>query len=458
MVIIESPAQLQEFLDVFKAHPSLVVPIFENSSTNPAMTPISVLVVYTEVGAYTLPFNHPDALRIPLLVLDRMLAAKPSAMWTLSKKALMHVHPKLGSLAHDLMSIAYLEDISVPELDKTLPSSIRQLVHGHRTVRDINKAVPLMKWLEVSDKLKEDWTPLIGRCPVGFEFLNDVIIPTLHFMEASGIAVNPEKIGEHWGEWATQFVTDGKVYSSYNPYTTVGRVSNSFGGINFSAINKKDGSREAFISRFPDGVLVLIDWESFHLRLLATLMDYRLPDEPMHLHLAKQYFETDAPTEEEYEVGKQQTFAYLYDDARRGVHIPYFAAVYRYIDSIWDEFNENGRIETPEGRILEKSEMESPSPAKLFNYMLQMVETEVSMRAISRLIPVFEGKQSKILLYTYDSILIDFCPTDGVPFLARIKKEMEFRGRYPVRVHMGKTYHSLTNVTQKVVSAARTAT
>ena len=37
---------------------------------------------------------------------------------------------------------------------------------------------------------------------------------------------------------------DGMFYSEYNLFTSTGRPSNRFGGINFAALNKKDGSRE----------------------------------------------------------------------------------------------------------------------------------------------------------------------------------------------------------------------
>ena len=49
---------------------------------------------------------------------------------------------------------------------------------------------------------------------------------------------------------------EGEVHSEYNIYTSTGRPSNRFGGTNFAALNKKDGSRKQYISRFKNGVLV----------------------------------------------------------------------------------------------------------------------------------------------------------------------------------------------------------
>ena len=39
-------------------------------------------------------------------------------------------------------------------------------------------------------------------------------------------------------------------YTEYNLYTSTGRPSNKFGGVNFAALNKEDGSRNSFVFIF----------------------------------------------------------------------------------------------------------------------------------------------------------------------------------------------------------------
>jgi hypothetical protein len=66
-------------------------------------------------------------------------------------------------------------------------------------------------------------------------------------------AVDVDKLVQHYGPSVVRQVHKGYVYSDYNPYTITSRVTNKFGKINFAAVNKSDGSREAFISRHENG-------------------------------------------------------------------------------------------------------------------------------------------------------------------------------------------------------------
>ena len=77
------------------------------------------------------------------------------------------------------------------------------------------------------------------------------------------------------------------VYSEYNPYTATGRPSNRFGGLNFAALNKKDGSRKKFISRYgKEGMLVEMDYDAYHLRLIGDEVNYKFPKGSVHKHMA----------------------------------------------------------------------------------------------------------------------------------------------------------------------------
>ena len=45
---------------------------------------------------------------------------------------------------------------------------------------------------------------------------------------------------------------------------------------------------------------------------------------------------------------------------------------------------------------------------KVFNYLIQLMETENNMKVLSELIPKLKGYKSKLILYSYDSFLFDF--------------------------------------------------
>ena len=56
--------------------------------------------------------------------------------------------------------------------------------------------------------------------------------------------------------------------TQYHPFTTT-YPSNNFGGVNYAALNKDDGSRDRFVSRFEGGKLVQFDYDVSSLPLLV---------------------------------------------------------------------------------------------------------------------------------------------------------------------------------------------
>jgi hypothetical protein len=57
---------------------------------------------------------------------------------------------------------------------------------------------------------------------------------------------------------------------------------------------------------------------------------------------------------------------------------------------------------------------------------------------------MLEGKKSKIVLYVYDSILIDFAIEDGKETLQSIKEIVS--SDFPIKIKRGTTYSSLRDL------------
>ena len=76
------------------------------------------------------------------------------------------------------------------------------------------------------------------------------------------------------------------------------------------ALNKKDGSRKKFVSRYgKDGILIEMDYDAYHLRLIGEVVDYKFPKGSVHKHMSKLY-------KVSYDEAKSLSFQYLYG------HIP----------------------------------------------------------------------------------------------------------------------------------------
>ena len=89
------------------------------------------------------------------------------------------------------------------------------------------------------------------------------------------------------------------------------------------------------------------------------------------------------------------------------------------------------------------------NPNKLFNYMIQLMETENNIEILNRLQPKLEQYNSKLVLYNYDAFLFDFDTKDGLDFLNMVKQTIECGGKYPVKIGKGVNYHDMQDITEK---------
>jgi hypothetical protein len=90
------------------------------------------------------------------------------------------------------------------------------------------------------------------------------------------------------------------------------------------------------------------------------------------------------------------------------------------------------------GYCFEKSKLDNMNPQKLFNYMLQNVESAVNTYILMDIHKLLRGKQTKIVLYTYDSFLFEIGENEQT-----IEKDIEnlFRKyKLQTKTSYGKTY------------------
>lgn len=452
MIIVESVEEFHNFLINFKSVPSIVIPILSDVSAHPLVNEVSLLYVrFLSDEVYLLPFAQSEAINLPKILQSNLVTNQ--VVYTPSKKVLTQLIHTLDVTVVDLKGLEYFVNGDCLDETRLFTLYMRNMYSKFHELKDLNKILPLMqlvKFCEDYSKYISKFITLVDINERGFKFHNDIVVPACAFMERNGVHVDPDLFVEHYGARSKKFIIDNLVFTEYNPYTSAGRVTNKFGSINFAAIAKKNGTRKAYTSRFPKGKVVLIDFESYHLRLIAGMIGYKLPNEPVHEYLAKQYFETDSLSPEQYDDGKKITFSYLYSDKQEGVKYPYFKKVYQFIDDIWQIASTQGFIESISGRKLKLEHIENPTPAKLFNYLLQLRETEIAMQAIFNLRSLFDRFSSKVVLYTYDSIMIDFNLEDGKELLIETVKILEQDNKFPVRIYAGENYFNLTNITTTV--------
>jgi hypothetical protein len=156
-----------------------------------------------------------------------------------------------------------------------------------------------MQHLAMCQKIRKYAWPMCVNSKLTQSYLqfNSTYPETFAEIESAGLQVNDTFR-------MPELVNNDRVYSQYNYYTMTGRPSNAYRGFNFAAMNKEDGTRTAFCSRFENGALVEMDFDSYHVRLIARLIGYDLPTSSIHDYLGRFYFGVTELTEEQRAIQK----------------------------------------------------------------------------------------------------------------------------------------------------------
>ncbi len=431
MVIVESKKEWLSFIAEFEENNSIVIPIQCDENKHPMDTELCLFYIKLldyPLEEYILPFRHSDAINLSFKYITELRTSRD--VFTYDKKKLLHFVE--WENVYDVQMNYYMTKNEPLSIDEVTTNAHEYFYRTHYKTKNINCVIPIMKHVEWCREMVERLKVMAMVRP-GNESVCDIynkdVLESLQYIEQSGLQT-----------------TKGMVFSEYNPYTSTGRPSNRFGGINFAALNKTDGSRKQFISRFgKDGMLVEMDYDAYHLRLIGDSVDYKFPRGSVHGHMAK-FYGVD------YDESKSLSFKYLYghipDDVLK--KNPFFKKVQVYIDTLWDGYNSNNFIKSDiYNKIIDKKNLSNMNKNKLFNYLIQLMETENNMRMLTELIPKLYDYKSKLVLYSYDSFLFDFYMPDGINFLKEMKDAIEQKGKFPVKVSKGWNYHEMKDITRK---------
>ena len=158
------------------------------------------------------------------------------------------------------------------------------------------------------------------------------------------------------------------------------------------------------------------------------------------------YFDKETLTDEEYKRSKELTFKQLYGGVfDQYKDIPFFRSMNEYVDKLWEKFTTENKLELIGGKVLTKEQIQNPTPNKILNYIIQSAETYNNVVSVKKVIEYLENRQSKVILYTYDSFLIDYSINDGKETLQKIKQLLESEG-YVIKASYGPNYNSLKNI------------
>ena len=411
-----------------------VIPIFKEPFLHPLHKDNGLSALWCQVESAEEPFfiieHHPDSDKFmeDYKWLDEEWIVTPD------KKILNHFYEFKD--VWDLNFVHWLET-GKPFENNVRNNAIDFLSNKFYNVKKLNEIIPLSKHNEYcSDVNKVMNIPHTGD---NNDYMNDVI-KAFTSIEKNGIKVSDD-VCDIFDIRVKKHISNGKLYSQYNLWTTTGRPSNSFGSVNFAALPPE--KRKAFVPE--NDSLIEFDFDAYHLRLIADLVDYDFGKDSVHEHLSKHY-------ECSYEESKQKSFKLLYGgiDKETREKVPFFNKVHHYINKKWNEINTHNCVYTDiyRRKLLFKN-YKDMNRNKVFNYLIQAYETESNIKKILLIQDYLLGKKTKLVLYGYDSFLFDFANEDGVKTLRDIKSILEENKHY-TKSKMGLNYGEMEDITKRL--------
>ena len=421
-----------------------VIPIFKEPFLHPLHKDNGLSALWCQVESAEEPFfliqHHPDSNKM----MEDYKWLNDKLIQTPDKKLLNHFY-KFDNVVDK--NFIWWIDTGKPFQNNIRNNAIDFLSNKYYNVKKLNEIIPLSKHNEYcSDVYKGMAKPYVGG--TDDYYMND-FIEAFGSIEKYGVKVSND-VCDIFDMRVKKHISNGKLYSNYNLWTTTGRPSNSFGSVNFAALPPE--KRKAIVAE--NDYLVEMDYDAYHLRIISQLVKYDFGKDSVHKHLAKHYGCS-------YEESKQRSFQLLYGgiDKQTREKVPFFNLTHKFINNKWDEINKNKYILTDIYRrriILEN--YNDLNKSKLFNYLIQALETELNVKKILLIQDYLLDKKTKLVLYGYDSFLFDFSKQDGVETLKEIKKILEVKTDVPgdtepyfyTKSKMGSNYGEMQDITERL--------
>jgi hypothetical protein len=421
--IIEKEEQLQHIPPFDKCFVHIIT---NNNNYHPAIAEVSLVYVkpFNSKG-YIFCIKHSESLSLKWQTIKKYLSEKE--LYAVDAKYTKYF---LSGKINDASFHYALTENSRFDFDKCEPIIISNFYREHGSLKNVNELIPISKHYEYCENIYDVVKPYLLK---NTDAMNKAI-EVFFKIEKEGIKLDKTCfIKYHENHLTPHFsVKQGVIYTSYNLFTLTGRPSNSFNGINFAALNKENGERECFIPR--NDLFIEIDFNGYHPRLLGTIVDYKFDKETSVYSQIGEILNNPDTSKV-----KEITFQNLYGGIRPELQSkPFFKNIQAFTEDLWDTINYSGFIEMPSGKRFRLKDIDNPNPQKILNYYIQNYETSQNVTQFHSLFNEFRPLKSRIILYTYDSVLIDVSREETQKI-----NELIAKLQYPVRVKTGTNYNGL---------------
>ena len=359
-----------------------------NDTIHPVLNHVSLVYIRPLEASkgFMVCITHSESLNALNTGIDKLLE-KFEVLYCRDKKEILHYFPNKT-----------LYDITPPPHTYIRPTTQTHDLYyrEHKDNLELNLIIPIVKHYELCETIFRDLKANINIEKTKYdEFFNSRVSMVFNAIERNGVRIHNETFEEYFHP------VDGEyVYTQFNLKTTTTRPSNKFKNVNYAALNKENGCRKSFIPR--NNRFVEIDISAYHPSLAARLTNYEFATNDIHSHFATLY-------NVDYKKSKELTFKQLYGGVFESYKkLEFFQGIEKYVGDNWKKFQSDGFIECPvSGYRYEKEKLQNMNPQKLFNYVLQNLETSMNVRILWDMFCILRNCKTKLVLYTYDSFLFD---------------------------------------------------
>jgi uncharacterized pyridoxamine 5'-phosphate oxidase family protein len=407
----------EQFLKLEMSDQAFIQVISSNDYYHPKLARVSLIYYNNSKKGYIFVINHSEGFSLDLKLVESFLN-KHNKIYLLDKKFHSYFINLQNSI--DVQFICLDKNNEYTSFDCNTPVH-RDFYIKHPILPTLNEIIPISKHYQkcqcLYDMIKDYF-----ELEMDIE-LQDKLVEAYKKVEEAGIKVDLRCFDTKFQFQNKEHSLLGDtIYSYYNLYNLTARPTNSFNGINFLAIPKDKDFRECFLPN--NDFLVEFDFDAYHLRLISRLIGFEPPKESMHTYLGRAYFHVDELSDEQYKESKAITFKQLYGGIEAQYkHIDFFKSLNEFIDQEWKKYVAHKALILPTGRILKK--LPGMNKLKLFNYIVQNLETKENIYKILDINKLLENTKTKLILITYDSFLFDFSQEDGKDLLKEIKNILQ---------------------------------
>lgn len=387
--LVEDESQLNVLINSSYKKAFIEIIPFSNV-IHPAQTHVSLVYIrpLEATKGFMVCITHSESLNALNTDVDKLLE-KFKILYCRDKKEILHYFPKLSKT---------LYDINPPPTTYIRPTTQTHdlFYRQHKDNPELNLIIPIVKHYELCETIFKDLKANINIEKTKYnEFFNNKVSVVFNAIERSGIRIHNKTFEKYFHPVEGEYVN-----TQFNLKTTTTRPSNKFNNVNYAALNKENGCRKSFIPR--NNRFVEIDISAYHPSLSARLIGYDFANVDIHAHFASLYGV-------DYKKSKELTFKQLYGGVFENYkHLEFFQGIEKYVGELWSKFESNGFVECKvSGYRYEKENLDNMNPQKLFNYILQNLETSMNVLVLWDIFRILRGYKTKLVLYTYDSFLFD---------------------------------------------------